>query len=436
MKNDTINETTILKKALSQGIINLDEVQSMVNIMERERILQQHKYDIWLASDGRWKTYLPDETKKKGRRLIAKTTKEKIENSVLEFYTQEEYDNMKSLTLRELYPVWLKYKSLKTNSTSYIRRIDQYWNKYYSNTKIIDTPIERMNKIVLEKWAYNMINKYNMTKREYYNMSIIMRQSLEYALENGDINSNPFTVVKIDKKKFRKVKKNADELEVFTEKEQADIELLAWDEYTNDKTLIAPLSVLFYFQVGLRAGELQSCKWSDIENGYLHIQRTAIVDSHKDEHGKWHDEIITRETPKSNAGERFIPLTDVALFILEQVKECNKLRNLSDSDYIFADVTPFGYISQRAIQYRLEKYCKKIGTVTKRSHKIRKTFCSTLIDSGNLNINKIREIMGHENERTTFGNYCFCRTEKEQTRENFCHAISPSTLYLGLLKDI
>ena len=37
-------------------------------------------------------------------------------------------------------------------------------------------------------------------------------------------------------------------------------------------------------------------------------------------------------------------------------------------------------------------------------HKIRKTVCSTLIDSG-ININTVREIMGHSDEETTLRNY-------------------------------
>ena len=38
-----------------------------------------------------------------------------------------------------------------------------------------------------------------------------------------------------------------------------------------------------------------------------------------------------------------------------------------------------------------------------------KTFISSLIDAG-ININTIRSYVGHADERTTYGSYCFDRT--------------------------
>ncbi len=52
----------------------------------------------------------------------------------------------------------------------------------------------------------------------------------------------------------------------------------------------------------------------------------------------------------------------------------------------------------------------------KTSHKIRKTYISTLIDSG-LNIDAIRRFAGHSDERTTYGNYCYNRMTDKQTEE-------------------
>ncbi|MCD7737671.1 MAG: hypothetical protein LUH58_01330 [Lachnospiraceae bacterium] len=46
--------------------------------------------------------------------------------------------------------------------------------------------------------------------------------------------------------------------------------------------------------------------------------------------------------------------------------------------------------------------------------KVRKTYISALIDSG-LNINEIRRLAGHEDERTTYKNYCFNRMTNKET---------------------
>ena len=60
------------------------------------------------------------------------------------------------------------------------------------------------------------------------------------------------------------------------------------------------------------------------------------------------------------------------------------------------------------------KYSKRLNLdCVKSSHKARKTFISTLIDKG-MNINRVRQIAGHVDERTTLNNYCYDRsTDKE-----------------------
>jgi integrase len=56
-------------------------------------------------------------------------------------------------------------------------------------------------------------------------------------------------------------------------------------------------------------------------------------------------------------------------------------------------------------------------------HKIRKTYISTLIDNENININYIREQVGHADERTTYGNYCFNRKSKDLTEYDMEQAL-------------
>ena len=63
------------------------------------------------------------------------------------------------------------------------------------------------------------------------------------------------------------------------------------------------------------------------------------------------------------------------------------------------------------------------GISEKATHKIRKTYISTLIDNG-LNINEIRKIAGHENEQITYDNYCFNRMTNEQTENLFEAALN------------
>ena len=59
------------------------------------------------------------------------------------------------------------------------------------------------------------------------------------------------------------------------------------------------------------------------------------------------------------------------------------------------------------------KYCKKIGISKKSSHKARKTYISALLD-GDVNLNSVREMAGHRDERTTLANYYYDRSTDEE----------------------
>ena len=55
------------------GIIDLRDVEENMRKARKEKILQKHPYSIYQGKDGRWRTYLPDDFKSEGRRLIVKT---------------------------------------------------------------------------------------------------------------------------------------------------------------------------------------------------------------------------------------------------------------------------------------------------------------------------------------------------------------------------
>ena len=72
-------------------------------------------------------------------------------------------------------------------------------------------------------------------------------------------------------------------------------------------------------------------------------------------------------------------------------------------------------VHSKNVDYRIRKYYRHIGISEKATHKIRKTYISTLIDSG-LNINEIRKLARYEDEHTTYNNYCFNHMTNQQTK--------------------
>jgi len=82
-----------------------------------------------------------------------------------------------------------------------------------------------------------------------------------------------------------------------------------------------------------------------------------------------------------------------------------------------------GRIHESSLDRKLRTLCRRIGIEEKSLHKIRKTYISTLIDQG-VNLNTIRETVGHEDERMTLKNYCFDRRSTEQIEEQLEKALT------------
>lgn len=427
LKND-ISSKNLVQILQNYGIIDTDTdgLLELIEMKKREEIIKMHIekfHKIWENTNkGLYLTYVPDDTKPKNRRQISASTQDALEDKIVAFYQDIENQKKKAekqaaLTLRKLYPDWLAYKSLKTTATSYIRRIDDDWKAYYLKSKIIDIPLAELDKLTCEKWVLEIIQKKHLTKTQYYNMSIILRQGLEYAVESNYITKNVFEKVKVDKKLFLKKQKPEDNTQVFLTDERPLIEEEAWTDY-NEKGCSACLAIPLAFQLGVRLGELVSIKGTDIEGNYVHIQRMAQKQERQRPDGTWYPAVWkVVEHTKSSAGDRFVYLSQEARRIIKILMDANEEKGYRKDDFLFLHNGKF--ISPRAVDTRIRKYCDHININRKSTHKIRKTFISTLLDAG-ININEVRKCVGHEREQTTLKNYTFNRqtsVEKENAFE-------------------
>lgn len=435
LKNELPDLWTILEKydLIKDVEEELLEIIQMTKQQKKEQaILKEHIenfYHIWKNKSGTYLSYLPAPGKPKNRTPVTASTQEKLERKIIDFYLRQEKAEQESSkkerlsTLREIYPHWLKYKSLETTASGYIRRIDNDWNKYYLEDLIIDKDISTFTKAYLKQWALTKIRDNSLTKKQYYNMAVIIRHSLEYAVDQELIPKNLFNSFKVDGKLFRKVKKPEDETQVFLTTERPLIEAEAWkDFYDNGYT--TALAIPLAFQIGVRLGELTALKTTDIcRNGkYLHIQRMAQKVEKQRSDGTWYPATwATVEHPKTSASDRYVYLTNEARRILKIIIDYNAMNDWSEKDFIFFQNGK--HITPTAINTRIRKYCNHINTIQKGIHKIRKTYISTLLDSG-ININEIRKQVGHEDERTTLHNYAYNRVETLQNERDMEKALA------------
>ena len=408
IKITAYKKAELLKYAEEQGIINLDDVEETMRKQQKQTLLDNHTFSIYHGHDNRWYTYLPDESKPGGRRKVVKKEKSDLENLIVtHFENQSEERKLEQITLRTLYPKWLDYKKLHTTAPNYIRRISVDWKRFYVSSAIVDKPIKQLTKLDMDIWAHETIKKFSLTKKGYYNMSIIFRQCLNYSIDLGIIEENPLSAIKIDGKRvFRKAKKKPSETQIFFPSELEKIIPMAWFDFHNrvKHFQLSPLAFLFMFQTGLRIGEVCALRYEDIESsGHLHVQRMLRRET---------KEVV--EHTKTEYGDRYLLLTPTAREIIAHAKRRQEELGVDNNGYIFSIINALPLPQQPLIKL-FEKYCRNAGIVHKSSHKARKTYISSLIDE-QVNINTIREMVGHSDERTTLGNYCFDRsTEQEKS---------------------
>ena len=404
----------ILNFLVSNGSIDLGGVEDEMTKARRKKILENHPFAMAQHKDGRWRTYVKDETKPNGRRLIAKSTREKLEDAVCAIYEKEgEVRKKPEPCMASLFEPWMRYKALHVAETT-ASRIRRDWERYYAGTEFIHRPVRKITKLDADIWVHEMIREHEMNKHQYANFSLIIRQILDYAVDLGKIRKNPFRDVRVNGRQVLKPEhKKADETQVFTKAEQEALQEAAWNDFNKrDHPVhqLTPLAVMFMFFTGLRVGEVCAIRHEDIRNDMLTVRRMVRHPS---------NEVV--EQTKGAYGERTIPLVPQAKKLIEAAMQRQCEEGADTDGYVFSmNDEPLLYSSVTKAFYA---YCKEIGIEPKSSHKARKTFVSTLIDSG-MNLNTVRQLVGHVDERTTLNNYCYDRSSSEEKIQRMTEALS------------
>ena len=141
----------------------------------------------------------------------------------------------------------------------------------------------------------------------------IVNQLYEFASDpdRNIVNENLWEKAKkrINKDLMVTISTPSDESQVFTNAERIELRKLILEdlEVFKPRPTSAGLQILFMLETGLRIGECTALKWSDVKKGRLYIRRQATNKGVTD----W---------VKTNNGYRDIPLTDEALYILNEVR--------------------------------------------------------------------------------------------------------------------
>ena len=372
----------LLKYALDNGMIDLSHIQEQIEMSKREEILKEYRDNMWKASDGYWKirmTYDESGQKKMFKRkskqdledLIVKTHREKVENP----------------TMSTIFNEWAQRKvDLNKISIQTYQRYKQDFNRFFK--ELGKQKIRSLEPEDISNFLEEQISEHNLSAKGFSNLKTITRGTLKWAKRNKLIDWNVqelFYDLDVTDKSFKKTVKEDSE-EVFD-----DMEMDRVIEYLKESPDMINLGLLLMFVTGLRVGELAALKWDDwIYNkdnqsaSIIKVRRTEV------RHFKEHKGIFeVKDFPKTEAGVRNVVIPQNCTWILQ------KLRTMSAfCEFIFWKDDQ--RINTYTFRNRLRTVCKNTNCIQKSPHKIRKTYCTILLDHSIDNQMVISQ-MGHTN---------------------------------------
>lgn len=291
------------------------------------------------------------------------------------------------ITLNEWYKTWLEeYKKNRVKIGTYTS-----YEKYYQS--IIKKRLG--SRLISEIRGEHIQKLYNDLVKEGYALSSIkvvsavLNGCLKQAMKNGLIERNPVGLAELPRQTGKKKERIA------LTKEQQDLFM----EYAKESYLYHFFAVML--QTGMRKGEMQGLKYSDIDKkqNVIHVQRTL-----KYIEGQGYIE----DTPKTRTSTRDIPLTAAVVEHIEAQRKYWNFKIVNMNQYLFCNEEG-GPISRERIQAEIDRTVKRIREAGHdfpriTSHVFRHTFATRAIEAG-MPPQVLKTILGHSSLAMTMDLY-------------------------------
>lgn len=412
-------------------IMNNTGVLESTENMKKTEILEEHKDSIWYSEkEDYWYCCLPDSTKKSGWKNVKRKKQDAIETVLCNYYIQLEKQQQETtakekMTLDALFYEFMELKK-KLVKGGTIKRMIADWKRFYKpHPELIQKPFKELTKIDIDAFFNDIVNEHSLKDKAFHNMCGVLKQTFQYAVDAEYIEKNPYRV-NVNKKKVVHTRKKNHQKEIFLPEEQ---ELLIEEmerRLSNNPINTAPLAIMLDFEIGVRKGEMLGLRDSDIVEGKIHVCRQVVEKFDETDINNIKSlgfEVV--DYTKSECGDRWIPLTERALYLISRIKRINKENSNTYKDFLF--VRDGEIMTPDAIDTQLLRGCEYIDIPVRTMHKIRKTYASTLYKNG-ITIPVIKDLLGHADEATTFKHYIFNLENDETTDELVLNALQGNTI--------
>ena len=431
------NENELLDYLVSCGKINESELNAFQEKMKEEKYLEIHfgkNYTLQPGKDGRYFTRFPDGSQ------LRRTGRSDFIYGIVTFYethpqflpiskrpskVADQQFSVKSeplpqtvsldrsKTISDVFREWIDFRKRYENvcKGTIDRSEDDFLRFFIKNPlaqDLMHIPMADIDENELEKLVRGTIKDYHLNAKGWAKFKALIKGIWLYGLKykTTDLYITRFFDIVAIKPRMLAQTVEDDQKQVFTDEEAR----LLLDEIDSRGYSVINYGIVLCFYTGMRSGELSGLKWEDVSPDFKSLTVNNMEILYKDE-----DEIRRKfevvPHAKTQAGLRKVIIPDAFIPYFEKLWE-----NREDEEFVF--FSNGERIHARSFSDKLSSLCKQLGITDRRMHKIRKTVCSKLLDSG---VDKclITRQIGHASIQVTENNYHKDRRVEDEKREIF-----------------
>ena len=359
-------------------------LKSIVNSLTTEERMTEGTYTLYKRENGYWYYWTYDKFGRRFQKSTGKKTKsaanavaaERLKNGTLLTFKDAIPYTTFSEYVRDFY-IWGKCRYIQgrlARGFTYSKKAAKT-NRYYLEHYIVpyfgDKAIEEITLSELNSWLIFLPEEVEISNKTANNVLSIVRQIFGVAVEDGLIKDNIALKVKSLCKSANSKRRVA-----FT-REQIQLILTGWDNN------VAATACHLAAVTGMRSGEIRALWQEQLHDNYIEVNASY---NNKDD---------GRKCTKSGYS-RFVPITDEIRQMIENVNSGGQYVFSFDGEHPVSN----GYFDWK-LQQRMEALGIKAkpGTVLS-FHSFRHFFNTRLIAAG-VQGEKIRAVIGHEDESMT-----------------------------------
>ncbi len=302
-----------------------------------------------------------------------------------------------SMSVRELYNEYMAAKKSEVRATTYDKNRRNL--ELYILPDFGDKRLDKLTLPALQKWK-NKIGASDLKIQTKQNIYKEFRTMLNYAVRMQYLPRSPLSSIG----NFKDVNfQSQDEKLHYYTPEQFKVFIAAAANHVDTLTdcgYYVFFSIAFY--TGMRKGEINALRWSDIEENIIHVRR-SVTQKLKGED--------VETPPKNKSSIRDLQMPDPLIKILKEHKEHQRTDPSFSEDYKVCGGARC--LRDTSLAKKNEEYAKEAGLPVIRIHDFRHTHVSLLANEG-INIQEIARRLGHSKIEMTWNTYSHLYPREEE----------------------